>query len=222
MANNPPPYSNITGISRAAMKDNAQESLANYDGNARPGELVVNLEVDPPLLYVGNNLGQLTLVASGGNAGGNTDWANIGNINNANGPTTISIGQGAGNGSSSIAIGFNSGNISQADNAVAIGPWAGRDTQGSQSIAIGNGAGTINQSTQAIAIGVEAGGSNQGGSFGSSIAIGFSAGQINQDGWSIAIGSNAGTTDQANNSIILNLIFILSIQFLNKIKMLTM
>jgi hypothetical protein len=67
MANPPPPYDNITGISRAVMKDNAQETLANYDGNARPGELVVNLVVDPPALYIGNNLGQLTAISSGGN-----------------------------------------------------------------------------------------------------------------------------------------------------------
>ncbi len=59
MANNPPPYDDITGISRAVMKDNAQVTLNNYDGNARPGELVVNLEVDPPVVYVGNNDGDL-------------------------------------------------------------------------------------------------------------------------------------------------------------------
>jgi hypothetical protein len=64
MANPPPPYDNITGISRAVMKDNAQETLAGYDGNARPGELVVNLVVDPPALYIGNNLGQLTAISS--------------------------------------------------------------------------------------------------------------------------------------------------------------
>ena len=67
MANPPPPYDNITGISRAVMKDNAQETLAGYDGNARPGELVVNLVVDPPALYIGNNAGQLTAISSGGN-----------------------------------------------------------------------------------------------------------------------------------------------------------
>jgi len=73
MANPPPPYDNITGISRAVMKDNAQETLANYDGNARPGELVVNLVVDPPTLWIGNNSGQLTQISSG--SGGNTgDW----------------------------------------------------------------------------------------------------------------------------------------------------
>jgi hypothetical protein len=64
MANPPPPYDNITGISRAVMKDNAQETLAGYDGNARPGELVVNLVVDPPALYIGNNAGQLTAISS--------------------------------------------------------------------------------------------------------------------------------------------------------------
>ena len=67
MANPPPPYNDITGISRAAMKDNAQVTLVDYDGNARPGELVVNLETDPPALYIGNNAGQLTAISSGSN-----------------------------------------------------------------------------------------------------------------------------------------------------------
>ena len=66
MANPPPPYDDVTGISRAVMKDNAQVTLAQYDGNARPGELVVNLETNPPALYVGNNIGQLTAIAGGG------------------------------------------------------------------------------------------------------------------------------------------------------------
>lgn len=70
MANPPPPYDNITGISRAVMKDNSQVTLANYNGNARPGELVVNLETNPPALYVGNNVGQLTLITGGGGGGG--------------------------------------------------------------------------------------------------------------------------------------------------------
>ena len=65
MANPPPPYSDITGISRAVMKDNAQVPLQTYDGVARPGELVANLEVDPPSLYIGNSAGQLSLVSSG-------------------------------------------------------------------------------------------------------------------------------------------------------------
>jgi len=68
MASPPPPYDNITGISRAVMKDNAQETITNYDGNARPGEIVADLTTDPPALYVGNNLGALTAIAAGGAA----------------------------------------------------------------------------------------------------------------------------------------------------------
>jgi hypothetical protein len=70
MANPPPPYANITGISRTVMKDNAQENIVNYNGNARPGEIVADLTQDPPALYIGNNLGQLTQIGTGG--GGNT------------------------------------------------------------------------------------------------------------------------------------------------------
>lgn len=68
MANPPPPYDNITGISRAVMKDNAQVTLANYNGNARPGELVVDQTTDQ--VYVGNVAGGLTQIAAGiGNGG---------------------------------------------------------------------------------------------------------------------------------------------------------
>lgn len=77
MSTTTPPYTDITGISRAVMKDNAQESLVNYDGNARPGELVVDLTIDPPTLYVGNNQGNLTLVSTGGGGGGNYGNANV-------------------------------------------------------------------------------------------------------------------------------------------------
>ena len=62
MANPPPPYADITGISRAAMKDNAQETLANYDGNARPAELVV--DQNTLNLYAGDNNGNLVLLAN--------------------------------------------------------------------------------------------------------------------------------------------------------------
>lgn len=72
MANTPPPYTDITGISRAVMKDNSQVILSEYDGNARPGELVVNLESSPPALYVGDNLGQLNSIGGGGGSVGAT------------------------------------------------------------------------------------------------------------------------------------------------------
>jgi hypothetical protein len=35
MANPPPPYDDITGISRAVMKDNAQVTIEDYNGNAQ-------------------------------------------------------------------------------------------------------------------------------------------------------------------------------------------
>ena len=63
MANPPPPYDNITGISRAVMKDNAQETIGDYNGVARPSELVVDQLTQN--LYVGNTNGNLNLVAYG-------------------------------------------------------------------------------------------------------------------------------------------------------------
>jgi len=68
MANPPPPYDDITGISRAVMKDNAQVTLANYNGNARPGELVVDQLTDQ--VFIGNSSGALTQIAAGITNGG--------------------------------------------------------------------------------------------------------------------------------------------------------
>lgn len=81
MANPPPPYDNITGISRAVMKDNAQETIQNYNGVARPGELVVDLNTFD--LYIGNTNGNINLVGGGsGNAGypqsGGTFYVDVG------------------------------------------------------------------------------------------------------------------------------------------------
>lgn len=68
MASPPPPYDDITGISRAVMKDNAQVTIENYNGNARPGELVVDQSTDQ--VFIGNSLGALTQIAAGiGNGG---------------------------------------------------------------------------------------------------------------------------------------------------------
>jgi len=96
MANPPPPYDNITGISRAVMKDNAQETLGNYNGNARPGELVVDLTQDPPPLYVGNNAGRLTLVSSGGGGAGLplANGSSNFDIATSGGNATITVGGG--------------------------------------------------------------------------------------------------------------------------------
>lgn len=62
MANPPPPYANITGITRTVMKDNAQETVSNYNGNARPGEMTVNPNTSQ--IYIGNTNGNLNLVIS--------------------------------------------------------------------------------------------------------------------------------------------------------------
>jgi len=60
MANPPPPYDNLTGISRTVMKDNQQETIANYSGNARPAEMTVNINTNE--IYIGNATGALTKV----------------------------------------------------------------------------------------------------------------------------------------------------------------
>lgn len=70
---NPPPYANITGISRTVMKDNAQETVANYNGNARPGEMTVNPNTSE--IYIGNTNGNLNLVISSN--GANTFLGNV-------------------------------------------------------------------------------------------------------------------------------------------------
>jgi hypothetical protein len=73
MANPPPPYANITGISRTVMKDNAQETVTNYNGNARPGEMTVNPNTSQ--IYIGNTNGNLNLVISSN--GANTFLGNV-------------------------------------------------------------------------------------------------------------------------------------------------
>ncbi len=81
MDNTPPPYENITGISRAVMKDNAQESIANYNGNARPSEIVV--EQNTQRVYIGNNQGALTQVIQV--TGANTFLGNIRSVSSTTG-----------------------------------------------------------------------------------------------------------------------------------------
>ena len=77
-SNNPPPWLGITGISRAAMKDNAQVNAAEYDGNARPAELVVAQNTLD--LYVGDNNGNLVLLATTAGAPANIAVYDEGNL----------------------------------------------------------------------------------------------------------------------------------------------
>jgi hypothetical protein len=48
------------------MKDNAQETVANYNGNARPGEMTVNPNTSQ--IYIGNTNGNLNFVISSNGA----------------------------------------------------------------------------------------------------------------------------------------------------------
>ena len=50
------------------MKDNAQVTIENYNGNARPGELVVDQTTDQ--VFIGNSSGALTQIAAGITNGG--------------------------------------------------------------------------------------------------------------------------------------------------------
>ena len=225
----PPPYTNITGISRAAMKDNAQITLVSYDGNARPGEIVVNLAVDPPTVFVGNNAGELTqlstgsggdygdanvvtlLDAFGGNTISTTGNVDVGQVTLLNGAVikdtasdAVAFGEGAGltsQGDYAVAIGYLAGETSQGADAVAIGETAGTTAQGAEAIAIGYNAGANTQGTRAVAISIGAGQTGQGGD---AIAIGYNAGTTSQGNAAVAIGALAGETAQGNNSIIIN------------------
>ena len=73
MANPPPPYDDLTGISRTVMKDNAQETVANYNGNARPAEMTVNINTTE--IFIGNATGALTKVMQV--TGANTFLGNV-------------------------------------------------------------------------------------------------------------------------------------------------
>jgi hypothetical protein len=60
------------------MKDNQEETIANYDGNARPGELVVDLNNNN--IYIGNTDGNLNLINTGGGSGNSEPAGAVGAI----------------------------------------------------------------------------------------------------------------------------------------------
>jgi hypothetical protein len=81
MANPPPPYEDLTGISRTVMKDNAQETVVNYNGNARPAEMTVDVNTNE--IFIGNATGALTKVLQV--TGANTFLGNIRTVNSTAG-----------------------------------------------------------------------------------------------------------------------------------------
>lgn len=101
----------------------------------------------------------------------------------------------------SLGIGFNAGQNSQGDSAVAIGVNSGMNSQSNQAVAVGAFAGSDAQGNSAIGVGVFAGYQSQATG---AIAMGWSAGQTNQGRYAIAIGGGAGYLNQHANSIILN------------------
>ena len=140
----PPPYVGITGLYVEDPK-HVDTNLAGYDGNASPGQLVVDTVTYD--LYVGNSLGNLNLVGGGG---GSTTWATLGDKDNASGPTAIALGQNAGasQGGNSIAIGSLAGNATQGANSIAIGASAGVTGQAANSIVINATGTTLNNTVQ--------------------------------------------------------------------------
>ena len=92
MANPPPPYADITGISRTVMKDNAQANIVAYNGNARPSELVVS-QVDQTI-YVGNVNGALNKVIQ--SSGANVFLGNVRIVNNVTGLVALYLDPGTG------------------------------------------------------------------------------------------------------------------------------
>lgn len=79
MANPPPPYDNLTGISRTVMKDNAQET--------RPAEMTVNVNTNE--VYIGNATGALTKIIQV--TGANTYLGNIRTVADVTGLQSLYI-----------------------------------------------------------------------------------------------------------------------------------
>ena len=65
--NTPPPYEEITGIAKALVNHVQNVSAAEYNGTAKPGDIVVDLTNYQ--LYIGNAEGNLNIVSGGGGNG---------------------------------------------------------------------------------------------------------------------------------------------------------
>jgi len=64
-------------IRRFATNITNNIDFSMFDGNAVPGELVVNLEEDPPVLYISDNTGNLTAVATVATVNGDDITGNV-------------------------------------------------------------------------------------------------------------------------------------------------
>ena len=194
--------------------------IYNSNGNAGASAGFTFNSASNAMIVTGNISGS-RFIGNGSQLTGTTvDWANIANINNQYGPTSVAIGAFAGNtnqGANAVAIGAFAGNTSQSnsavaigihagfdtqgDGAVALGRFAGNNTQGANSVALGRNSGNLFQGAEAVAIGHSAGNNSQGYA---AVAIGAYAGNSNQGANSVAIGSYAGYPVVANNAIVIN------------------
>ena len=139
---------------------------------------------------------------------GSTSWNDLGWGGEGFNPTSVAVGEGAGEinqSNNSVAVGKYAGNLNQGYWATAVGPFAGVDTQGNEAVAVGDGAGYYHQGYGAVAIGGYgwnweggAGSNNQGRC---AVAIGAAAGENNQGDNAIAIGEGAGYNYQTTGSI---------------------
>ena len=166
---------------RKIISKNINAASGAYVG--KDGEMWVDTNTNLMKISDGATPGGV-IVTTDGTSGG--AWADITNISNASGPTSVVIGKNAGGAGT---------------NAVAVGEDAGKTTQGTEAVAIGVQAGQTTQSNQAVAIGPYTGKTTQGAS---AVAVGKSAGETNQGAQSVAIGLSAGKTNQAANSIVIN------------------
>ena len=193
-----PNYANTAGIVTASAQPNIT-SVGTLTTVTSTGLISTTGNISGN--YIIGNGSQLTGVLA---SGGTVDWANIANINNQYGPTSVAIGAFAGNtnqGNSAVAIGIQAGYNTQGNGAVAIGRFAGNNTQGANSVALGRNSGNLFQGTEAVAIGHSAGNNSQG--YGA-VAIGAYAGNNIQGANSVALGSYAGYPVVANNAIVIN------------------
>jgi hypothetical protein len=122
------------------------------------------------------------------------NWKLTGNSNLAIGNNSGNLSQGI----DAIALGYSAGNSNQGNNAIALGNSAGKINQGINSIALGNNAGISNQSQSSIALGTLAGNNAQGAN---SLALGNQAGRDSQGSDAIALGNGAGFSTQGTKSI---------------------
>ena len=166
---------------RKIISKNINAASGAYVG--KDGEMWVDTNTNLMKISDGATPGGV-IVTTDGTSGG--AWADITNISNASGPTSVVIGKNAGGAGT---------------NAVAIGEQAGKTTQGTKAVAVGEQAGLTTQSQHGIAIGAQAGQTTQGTS---SLAIGKQAGKVNQGNEAVAIGNLAGVNNQAANSIVIS------------------